>query len=301
MKGDGGAGQFQGVTPWLQTAWDMRAAGNFIGGGTGTGLLFLAAIAALAGGGSPLLVVVGLIAVAGGLFSVFLEIGRPFRSLNTFLGGRRSWMTREAYVAMALFPLGLASLVWPAATPFLLLLVLPYIYCQARMLKEAKGIPAWREPAIIPLIMASALAEGAGLFALLTAILGRRLPPWALLLLLLALGLRAGVWLVYRRRLASGGAPTRVVPKLARFTPPFLFAGHAVPLFLLVVAAVLPSLLAPLAALAGVVVLLAGWAMKAFIITRIALNQGFAIPVTPVRGKRRKGVDAAGTAPGWHQ
>jgi hypothetical protein len=29
------------VTPWHQTNWDWRAAGNFIGGGTGTGTAVL--------------------------------------------------------------------------------------------------------------------------------------------------------------------------------------------------------------------------------------------------------------------
>jgi len=34
------------ITPWHQNNWDWRAAGNFIGGGSGTGLLFFATLAA---------------------------------------------------------------------------------------------------------------------------------------------------------------------------------------------------------------------------------------------------------------
>ena len=36
----------RGVEPELQPIWDERAAGNFIGGGTGAGLLLWTAIAA---------------------------------------------------------------------------------------------------------------------------------------------------------------------------------------------------------------------------------------------------------------
>ena len=36
----------RGVEPELQPFWDERAAGNFIGGGTGAGLLLWSAIAA---------------------------------------------------------------------------------------------------------------------------------------------------------------------------------------------------------------------------------------------------------------
>ncbi len=38
------------IAPWLQTNWDRRAAGNFIGGGTGAGLAIFAAASELTGG-----------------------------------------------------------------------------------------------------------------------------------------------------------------------------------------------------------------------------------------------------------
>ena len=40
-------------------------------------------------------------------------------------------------------------------------LALAFIYCQARMLQAAKGIPAWREPLLVPLMVVTGLAEGA--------------------------------------------------------------------------------------------------------------------------------------------
>ena len=47
------------------------------------------------------------------------------------------------------------------------LLAAIFVYCQGRMLQAAKGIPAWREPLLVPLIVATGLAEGGGLLLLL--------------------------------------------------------------------------------------------------------------------------------------
>ncbi len=41
--------------------------------------------------------------VGAGLFCVWLEIGRPWRFLNVFRHPARSWMTREAIIAIVLF------------------------------------------------------------------------------------------------------------------------------------------------------------------------------------------------------
>jgi len=38
-----------GPAPWLQQSWDGRAAGNFIGGGMGSGLIAFTALSALTG------------------------------------------------------------------------------------------------------------------------------------------------------------------------------------------------------------------------------------------------------------
>jgi phenylacetyl-CoA:acceptor oxidoreductase subunit 2 len=41
-----------------------------------------------------------------------------------------------------------------------------FLYCQARILRAAKGIPAWRTPWVVPLIVISGLAEGGALLLL---------------------------------------------------------------------------------------------------------------------------------------
>ena len=43
-----GYGTF-GPVPWHQKSWDIRAAGNFIGGGMGSGLVVFAALAGATG------------------------------------------------------------------------------------------------------------------------------------------------------------------------------------------------------------------------------------------------------------
>ena len=43
---------------------------------------------------------------------------------------------------------------------------------------------------------------------------------------------------------------------------------------------------------------LGGWWMKFVVIARAAFNQGFALPLTPVRGV---GVPGAGDKPGWNK
>ena len=103
------------VSPQLQTSWDWRAAANFIGGGTGTGLFAVASIGVIfsqmslspfEGANLTALVAVSLLALAlvgMGLFCVWLEIGRPWRFLNVFLHAKLSWMTREAIAAIGFF------------------------------------------------------------------------------------------------------------------------------------------------------------------------------------------------------
>ena len=154
-----------GPEPWHQTSWDWRAAGNFIGGGAGTGLIVFAALAGAQGPALAALMLAGLALVGAGLFCVALELGRPLRALNVFRNPWTSWMGREAWTSMLLFPAGLAAawgvpgFAWAAAA-----LALVFVYCQARLLQAAKGIPAWREPLFVPLLVTTGLAEGGGLF-----------------------------------------------------------------------------------------------------------------------------------------
>ena len=264
-----------GPEPWVQRHWDLRAAMNFMLGGAGAGLLIACAAAAP----SPRLeIVAGLLLIGIGLGSVWLEIGRKLRALHVFFNPRTSWMTRESFAALVVFALGVCAIVWPQ--PWLLLALAlaaaSFIYCQARILRASKGIPAWRAPQVVPLIVTTALAEGAG------AALVFEIVPLALPLVGLAVVARAIAWWRYRAALAHERCAARLEPAGKML----LALGTAVPLALLA----LMQVDARFALLAGIATVAAGWWLKFVLVTRAAFNQGFALPHLPVRGARTGGI-----------
>jgi phenylacetyl-CoA:acceptor oxidoreductase subunit 2 len=278
-----------GFSPWQQTSWDARAAANFIGGGIGSGVIVFAALSGAGGLALAQLSVAGLVFVAIGLACVFAEIGRPLRAMNVLVNARRSWMTREALVAPMLFVAGAVTAItqhdafaWVTA-----LLALAFVYCQARILRAARGIPAWRDPRLTPFIVATALAEGAGLFwmcawhhragtATLLAVFG---------VLVIA---RLVAWLVYRRSLGTSAAPAALAA-LDRAGGVLQWVGTLAPLALIAFIAngyAGEAATLPLAAAAGAGALVAGAWAKATLVLRAGFNQGFALPHLPVRGAR---------------
>ncbi len=288
--------------PRLQTNWDWRAATNFIGGGSGTGLFLFAAVSWVPGRPAP--VCVALILIALGLFCVWLEIGRPWRSMNVFRNARTSWMTREALMAPFVFLSGLVALatgsiiaIWLGA-----LLALLFLYCQARILNAAKGIPAWRQKLVVPLIMATGLTEGAGLLVLLTALGGASQTVWLPTALLFLLLLRALLWRAYCHDLSAQGAPKQALAALGKLELPFIKIGHWAPALVLLAALLQPTLAAApwLAALAGLFAMAGGWLFKYTLIVRASYTQGYALAQVPVRGGvgPSKGLPAR---PGWNK
>jgi phenylacetyl-CoA:acceptor oxidoreductase subunit 2 len=196
-------------------------------------------------------------------------------------------MAREAWTTTLLFPAGVAAaagiagFAWVAA-----LLALAFVYCQGRMLQAAKGIPAWREPLIAPLMVVTALAEGGGWF-FVTDALHRSGTQATLAVFGVAVLARVFVWLAYRRRLA--GTAARGAAALDRAGRALQIAGTVVPLVLVVAiatGAVSGPQIVPVAALAGLAAAIAGAYAKYTLVGRAAFNQGFAIAHLPVRGTR---------------
>lgn len=296
----------KGTTPKLQRSWDLRAACNFIGGGTGTGLLAFVAVAALTGWPFAAAGLVALAFIGFGLSMVWLEIGKPLRAANVFFHPQTSWMTREGILALPLFALAAAGVLLALTRPDLDVAAaltmevaaavgLGFLYCQARILRAAKGIRAWSEPAILPLFLASGLAEGAGVYLVLAGLMGMA-PAWACAAGLVLAAARYAAWRHYRARLAANGAPDGTLAVLAEAEPLVAWAGHAAPAALLVLAlaGVLPD---ALGVLAGIALAVAGWFMKVTIVLRAARSNGFAVVRTPVRGR---GISRVGERPGWH-
>ncbi len=295
-----------GVTPRHQTNWDARAAANFIGGGSGAGLLIATAIALR----EPLwiwqsqTIAIGLIGL--GLLAVWFEIGRPWRAFNVFFHPQTSWMTREADIGVvltaaaaaaillnalpSLLPWAVAPATWLAA-----LLGLAYLLCQMNIFTAAKGIPAWRHRALRPVIVATGLAEGAGLSLALLAMSGAPGIRWIIVLVILC-ALREVLWRRYIAQLATDGAPALAQTVLRQARVPMLLLGLILPLALSVGAFLAAEFAEPLLVAAGLAAALGGWWLKFVLVARAAFNQGFALPALPVRGAGASGRPAR---PGW--
>jgi phenylacetyl-CoA:acceptor oxidoreductase subunit 1 len=297
------AGQIraEGAEPWHQRHWDWKAAGNFMCGGAGAGLFATAAIASSFGGALLPSIPLAMALIAFGLFLVLLKIGRPMRSVYVLRQPQRSWMAREAWIAALFFPLaGLALwfdsrfLVIAAAIAAAL-----FLFSQAMILREAKGIPAWREPTVVPLIVTTGLAEGCGLFV---AVMAARqsfahVGAVAIVVVILAAS-RAVLWSRYLDKLVRTGAPTRTLQVLnAAKSWPFIL-GLVWPTTLVFASLLIAQLGGALIALGGLCVFVAGWVLKFILVTKVAFNQGFALEHTPVHGA---GVPGSLVKPGWSQ
>jgi len=287
-----------GPAPWRQTQWDARAAVNFMAGGTGSGLVVAGAALAAAGAPPELWVActgAGLAFVAAGLTAVWFEIGRPLRALNVVLNPGSSWMARESMIAGLLFASALA-LCWTRSVPLAAptaLFALAFAYAQGRLLRAAKGIPAWHDAAIPVWIVASALVEGGGLAVAIAAwVATGSIDPAAVrvtgAILVVGVVLRAGLWRVYRSRversLVAGAARA-----LDAAGHGLMRLGTALPAVLSLAAIALaglgPAADAALAA-AGVLAWLGGWRAKYALVCRASFNRGFSLAHLPVRGRR---------------
>ena len=138
----------------------------------------------------------------------------------------------------------------------------------ATTLQPRAGIPAWRAPQVVLLIVSTALAEGAGLCLLFTT------APLLLAWFGLALILRAIAWSRYRAAVRNNTleAPGKVLLQIG-----------TVAALLLALAGILVPVAAPLA---GVAAIATGWWLKFALVARASFNQGFALPRLPVRGTR---------------
>ena len=287
------------VSPAQQQSWDWRAAANFILGGAGSGL-FVAATAALTGKPIFIPMLIALALVALGLLCVWLETGRPLRFINVFFHPQRSWMSREALVAVPFFGFGVATAYFGSQVLAVAGAAcgLAFLYCQARILQAAKGIPAWRHNRIMPLVVTTGLAEGVGLLAIFVVFAGLEASTMRLLAvaLLALIGLRHVMWQAYRGALGAEGAPTKTFEALDG-SPLKLTLGHQiVPVAIVVAGLLFDALLPALLAVAAVFVVASGWMFKFTLITRASFNQGFAVERMPARGA---GDSALGIRPGW--
>ena len=238
--------------------------------------------------------------VALGLFLVLLKIGRPLRFINVLRQPQRSWMAREAWIAAVLFPLAGLALWSQAPAPLIAaaIVAMLFLYSQAMILKEARGIPAWRISWVVPLVFATGLAEGGGLFLAATAqfVSFRPLVELVAVAVIALAALRALIWRYYQAALEGDGAPTRTFAIFHDYRPWFFIAGLALPSALIVAFVFNATATTEMVAIAGLCIATAGIALKFILITRAGFNQGFALDHTPVRGA---GIAGSAIKPGW--
>lgn len=261
----------------LQRYWDVRAAGNFCFGGTGSGLVLAAALALAVGPSSELAVAVGLGLIGLGLFCVWLEIGRPWRAMNVFFHPRTSWMTREAMLVPPLMAAGAAAVIFDIRIVVLAaLFAAAFLYCQSRMLHASRGIPAWCQNEVVPLIVATGVVEGAGLYLVIAE------PAVAMTVLaLLAAILREIVREAYRRGVIRTKAPAGTLAWFSLREEKFLTAMRYLSIILLALALAGWGT----AAFGGLLAMVTGWGLKFMLITRAAYTRGHIIQHTPTRGR----------------
>lgn len=287
----------------LQSLWDWRAAMNWIFGGIGAGMAFVAWLASLAGAVYPDMIA-SLHAVAGGvmavgLFCVFLKIGRKLRFWRAVSRPQTSWMTRELYVVAIFYPAVLANLLWPSAILSAIggLLALGFLYCQARILHMARGIPAWRVPLMPWMLLATGLLEGLGLLLVLMTWLhgigaaGALLPIAGIALV----AVNAALWWAYRATAKEEGIVPLARRVIGENSLTLHLVGHGLPALMCALALANPALAPFYLGLAGIGAIAGGAFWKFTIIVRAGYQQGFGVPAVPQRGS---GTRAAPTRPG---
>lgn len=281
-----------------QTFWDWRAAMNWIFGGIGTGLALTGAAAmsvgALAPSAGSTLFFVSAVLVAIGLFCVFLKIGRQMRFWRAATRWQTSWMTRELYASLVFFPSVLACLVAPGPVAFAFAAVSAavFLFCQAKILHKARGIPAWRVPLMPWMLIATALLEGAGALAIVAATLGATWrtaawPSFAAASIVVLTVLNALLWRAYVGSARANGIPPLSRQVLEAFTPTLTAFGHVAPIVLAILAWFVSPAAVPLLALAGIGAIVGGAAWKYTVIVRAAYMQGFDLRKLPQRGSGR--------------
>ena len=281
-----------------QTFWDWRAMMNFILGGMASGLMVVAWFAHAVGMVSTealcTIDAFAAVVMAVGLFFVFLKIGRKARFLYVLLRPQTSWMTRETWCVALIYPALGAAFVWPGAAQGALALVAlaaaGFLYCQARILHSAKGIPAWRAPLMPAMLLATGLFEGLGLLGVLSLLEGMRAEPATALAaagLLLVL-VNTWAWRCYVDSAKANGIGPLARRDLAAASPYVHAIGHAVPAALYLLCLAVTAASPVLAALAGLAAVAGGALWKFVVITRACHQQGFALPMLPQRGSGRR-------------
>jgi phenylacetyl-CoA:acceptor oxidoreductase subunit 2 len=176
------------------------------------------------------------------------------------------------------------------------ILGLAFLYSQARILAANKGIPSWRHPRSIALMIATGLAEGGGFLACVVSFGAMPIGPVALVFLVVLIAVRAWFWRSYLAGLVADGAPEGALRVLTGFAPRFVSCRMScLHCWSSLALAGVPGR-AALVFAAGLMMVAGGWMLKFTLVRRAAFTQGLALLCLPVRGG---GPAGPAVKPGW--
>ena len=256
--------------------WGWMLAADFFLGGTGGGLLIAAAVLDLVLGQPVQFLAMGLAAavmIGGGSGLLLLELGRPLQGWRVFLNPR-AILTIGAL--LMLLALGCAVAYASFGLPFLPwsgLVLLRQVVAAGGLvsgvgiatytgilLGRMKGRGLWSGPALVGLFLLSALSTGMSALALIDAVSGVTVATELTTApLAIVLGLQLVLWPVFLYVKASSGSVYEVGPavrwisgdRAVAFWGGVWALGLALPLALLLAGGPAATVLAPVAVLAG--------------------------------------------------
>ena len=174
--------------------------------------------------------------VAGGLGASVGHLANPKNAWRAVMRARTSWLSREAVLAAAFFPLALVIILsggtFPAVSALVGVIALATIYCTAMIYQSLRTIPEWHHPLTAFNYLMLGIMSGGVLFNLLAA--ADSTPPAAALLLTAAAtaAAAAGKYRHYRRIGASRDISVGRATGFSRAKARLLDAGHTGPTFL---------------------------------------------------------------------
>ena len=231
------------------------------------------------------------IIIAIGLFFVWLKIGRKLRAFYVVLKPQNSWMSREVYAVGLLYLAGLIDYFSPSNFMHLIIAIvaLTFLYCQARILHSAKGIPTWRAPKIPWILLATGFYEGFGLLAIYSFIYPQSIPLSSILPVggLVLAAINALLWQNYVMSLGDEGVGQKSQNLLLASTLKIQFISYLLPSILAMIFLVWGNEGSWTLAVAGVLVDVGSIYWKILLITKACHQQGYAIAKFPQRGSGR--------------
>ncbi|MFP6761740.1 MAG: DmsC/YnfH family molybdoenzyme membrane anchor subunit, partial [Rhodospirillales bacterium] len=219
------------------------------------------------------------------------KIGRKLRAFYVVLKPQNSWMSREVYAVGLLYLAGLIDYFSPSNFMHLIVAIaaLTFLYCQARILHSAKGIPTWRAPKIPWILLATGFYEGFGLLAIYSFIYPQSIPLPSILPVggLILAAINALLWQNYMMSLGDVGVGQKSQNLLLASTFKIQFISYLLPSILAMIFLVWGNEASWTLAAAGILVVVGSINWKILLITKACHQQGYAIAKFPQRGSGR--------------